>query len=655
MSVYDDYRGIILYYTVFWNGFWMYVRGVSIIRVAQHIITIDAFLYILRNQLVLFDNALKTEFHLKNDYETIISTIEEILIKIDRQGDIMFINKKLFDMEPAKYITKNVKNFPIFDVNLIDRVFAFKEKNSWTISKNDRQYTFKVSPIMELNNRVDSCLVVCNDITDSTQNKENELRRITAETSLKSKIEFIASISHEIRNPLQAINYTVENLLETNLDFNQKDLISDIKFSNQIASRIISDILDLSKIESGKMKMVFERMNILDTFESALDYNYFEAKKKNLILYYDLNPKLPRSIISDQSRVTQIANNLIANAIKYSEKGHVRISLDFRGEMLRISVKDNGIGIKQVDQVKMFKPFEQFNSKSMTHQGWGLGLSICKKLVDLLGGEIGLESKFGLGSTFWFEIPIRDPSIDSIVPNFNPVKKDIIIIHPCDTYGEFLASVIATLKPKSLNTYRALPQVIEEDSIVVVHHLYLKEIQKLDNFIIIGEFKETSDQSLKEPLKVSRLLEKITGVSKRKSNEFTEGNREIILLKDKSILVCEDNIIVHKSLLKLLQTNGVENLHSAYNGLECVNQIKEGKFFDIILMDIQMPLLDGIEATKLIRNLQKDSDKKSVIIICSGNSFHTSTDNLKQEWEVDDILVKPITKKHLFKVIEKFK
>lgn len=652
VTVFSDIRFLFLILTFLTNLICMIWKGYEKIRIFQYHILV--FVYLLFNKYVIGElfKALESEFFLKKDYETIVSSIDEVVMRIDQNRNIKFMNKPLFNQDTAKFVGQNISNFTFIDKSLVEKGFL-KEKNCWNYSINNRNLLFKVNPIDIMDENVTEVLLFCLDVTDSTKSKENELKMIKAETSLKSKIEFIASISHEIRNPLQAISYTVENLIETELDTNQKELVSDIINSNTIATRIISDILDLSKIESGKMKIVCEKFNILENIESLLDINYYEAKKKNLILYTIFDVKLPKEIVSDQSRIKQIINNFITNSIKYSQKGSIclKVRKSEKGGFL-VEVTDSGIGIKKEDQTKIFKPFEQFLDPSTTHKGWGLGLSICNKLVDLLGGEIGFESEFNVGSKFWFEIPIQTPSEELIVSTKSELKKHIIIIHMCMKYSLFIEEIVSNLKPLSIAHQELLNEKIDPETIVIIHHSLLKGHKIENNYLILGEVKDYYDQCIKEPLKTYKFLEKLSGDNEKETKGLKKKNS---FNNNKSIMICEDNKTIHKSLYKLLVTNGVKNIDSSYNGQECVNKIKNGNFYDVILMDIQMPLMDGVEATKVIRGLEKDQKKRSNIIICSGNSFPSTIDNLRKEWEVEDILIKPITKDQLFSVLSKFK
>lgn len=349
----------------FFNSFCMYYIGNHEIFHTLQVL----FLFLLQSRIMvqiceMFYETINEEKTMKTHYETLISSIEETMIKVDHRYELTYISKTFNGIEPKNYINQHIKSFEFLDQNLIKKSMDSMERCSWNWNNNDGFYSFTATPIQE---ETVSILIICLDVTEMNKRKENDLKLIKAETSLKSKIEFIASISHEIRNPLQAAYFSIENLQETSLNILQKEYLNDVKSSNQLASNIIGDILDISKIEAGKMKINYGRMNLLDVCERSIENYYHEARKKGLDLFLTFEPDLPLEIDCDSLRILQIINNFISNAIKYSHKGKIHLHMKKteinENRFLKITIKDEGIGLSKDDLSKIFTPFEQFGKK----------------------------------------------------------------------------------------------------------------------------------------------------------------------------------------------------------------------------------------------------------------------------------------------------
>lgn len=346
-----------------------YLTKLSILRSFQ----VTAFFYLELYIINYLTNNLFESLHeektLRKRYETLISSVEESLIVIGSNLKINFVSKKLMGQDSIFYIGKDIEDFEFLNKDQIKNL-NLQEKSCWKWEDKGRDYLFKATPIKDEG----EILIVCLDQTDSKKNKENELKLIKAETSLKSKIEFIASISHEIRNPLQCASFSIENLAETDLDNIQTEYLNDIKQSNELASGIIGDILDMSKIEAGKMKICFQNINIVELCERSLDYNFYQAEKKKINLFFTFDPKVPKEFECDPIRLLQILNNFISNAIKYSQKGNIFLNIEItREKFIKFSVKDEGIGISKEVIMNIFTPFEQFDHQSLNHEsrkGW---------------------------------------------------------------------------------------------------------------------------------------------------------------------------------------------------------------------------------------------------------------------------------------------
>lgn len=641
-----------IYTEIMTNAFGMHYIGkhqvFTTVQVASVLFMIYEFLRFLAFHFYM---TLEHEQHLNNQLQTLISSIEETLFQIDSDLKISYVSKEFQGIKPENYLNRSIKEFEFIHKDLNVEPSDLK-KITWNWNSSDRYYSFKASPLIE-NEKLASILLVCLDVTDLMIRKENEIKLLKAETSLKSKIEFIASISHEIRNPLQAALYSIDNLNETTLDSSQKDIIQDIKSSNQLASNIIGDILDISKIEAGKMKVNFEKMNLLQVCERCIENNYPESKKKRLELFLTFSPSLPIEFECDQLRIIQILNNFITNAIKYSHKGSIILDLkmieNLETKYLQFSVKDEGIGMNKQDLERIFTPFEQFGKKSIS-KGWGLGLSICKTLIEMLNGKIFVESEIDQGSTFSIQVPIINPSSQKIVEKLDVNIEKIFISHPNKHVQDFLVNI-----SKNLGIENIFTQVnsCDNDFSIIHHTLMNKNFENnlpKQSIVIIGEDNSTKEfQTIKEPLKIKDFLQIF------KPNSITKEEKTKTHSKsNKKILVCEDNKTIHKSLIKILNNQGYCNITSAYNGLEALGLIKQGHEYDLILMDVQMPEMDGITSTSHIRKFHQENNiRDPLIFICSGNTFPSGMECLYKEYKINEIMMKPISKDVLIETMSK--
>ena len=516
------------------------------------------------------------------------------------------------------------------------------------------------------------------------RNVELDITRSKAIGANKAKSEFLANMSHEIRTPLSGIIGFTELLQDTSLSNQQKDYSSTIQKSAKHLLDIINDVLDLSKIESGKTDIIESEFKLIDIVEDIITLSSNSAIEKNIELLYRIDADIPQIIHSDPFRIHQILTNLIGNAIKFTDAGYVYLQITL-GEIqdtdhsIKFTVSDTGIGMSIDDKNNLFKAFSQADT-SITRRfgGTGLGLIISRKLVMLMKGEIGFDSTKGEGSTFWFSIPVT--------PLEEPNKT-------LELKGKKVAffsnNFIARQSYKTLfkNWHCQLTEYTYED------FRNISAIEKKNNIIVIflgrKDISNKKSQAIPDSLKFtipSLLIASIHSHSelKKLQHDFFKGtdfnsalftSSRTELLKQKIITLCDqtnthDNIketpsitnkidwseikimVVDDNDVNLRLTETLLRKHDAQvttasSGEQAINYAND-KLFDVIFMDLHMPDLDGYETTKKIR--EQTISKNSVIIALTANAMPHEK-QMVEESSMNGILIKPISEFILQKII----
>jgi two-component system, sensor histidine kinase and response regulator len=541
-----------------------------------------------------------------------------------------------------------------------------------------------------------SCLRSTKEMEETAAKQADlEMLSIQAEAASKAKSEFLANMSHEIRTPMNGIIGMTEVLMDTTLSPGQTECLNMVKSSADNLMQVINDILDFSKIEAGKLELDPISFSLRDTLNETLKPLALLADQKKLELACEVRPDVPENIVGDPTRLRQIVLNLVGNALKFTEEGEilVRAEIESRGEnsvLIHFSVRDTGIGIPKQKQESIFESFTQVDG-SMTRQygGTGLGLTIASRLTQMMGGRISVESEIGRGSTFHFTAHFelsQEIQSDAAAMSISDWEgMSVLVVDDNATNRRVLQEILSNwgMKPTLVESaqmamvaLRVLQQASSAFPLVLIdaHMPNTDGFELAEQIIAMKEYRSVSlvmltsagrigdaqrcralgiAAYLTKPVSQSQLMTAIlaalNGTQKVQTVKSSAAPRGTSAASPKRILLAEDNLVNRNLAVLLLEKRG-HQVTVAVDGRQAVS-LFEKQSFDLILMDVQMPDMDGYEATAAIRAREKLIGPRIRIIAMTAHAMKGDRERCLAEG-MDAYLSKPIRANDLFALVE---
>ena len=496
----------------------------------------------------------------------------------------------------------------------------------------------------------------------------------------ETKSTFLANMSHEIRTPINAVIGMNEIILRENTDPTINDYALDIASASRSLTAIINDVLDFSKIESGKLEIVENEFNIASLINDIVNMSMSRLGEKDLEIIVNADPNVPAGIIGDEMRIRQIVINMMTNGIKYTREGHVTLTVTCTkqsyGINLDISVRDTGIGITEENLEKLFQSFSQVDTKrNRSIEGTGLGLAITKRLVTQMGGFINVRSRYGLGSEFSVSIPLRVSDPQPFISLKEPEKIHAAMLFSLDhlsmrTASECISIMIQTAEMLSIDSKLCTDiNMLRGYADEGLTHIFTDRKNYLENKEYFNSIAHRTvvtvvqgrSNSVKLPENVRCIYKPFYSVSAAAviNNDHTEGMfndrrkaTRAFTAPDARILIVDDNTVNLKVAAGLMKPYRM-GITTADSGRKALDIIRERHDFNIIFMDHMMPEMDGVECTAQIRKLPGDYFHTVPIVALTANTVNNSRQMFLSSG-FDDFLAKPIDLSMLDRLLRKY-
>ena len=529
--------------------------------------------------------------------------------------------------------------------------------------------------------------------------KELETAKRRAEDAAETKSAFLANMSHEIRTPLNAILGMTSLALQTRLSAEQQDYLTTVKSSSESLLAIVNDILDFSKIEARRLELEHAELDLRETVGDAAKALAIRAAEKGIELACDISPDVPEWLLGDAGRLRQVLLNVLGNAVKFTTDGEVvlRVNVEQADQLrtrLHFSVSDTGIGIPAEKQQQIFHAFTQADSSTTRrYGGTGLGLAIALRLVELMDGRMWVESEVGRGSTFHFTAAFARPKAPAIESDARQPKAldglRILVVDDNETHRRILEAMLGSwhMEPHVVSDARSAMARLREAPPAEQFHVVIADSQmpSVDGFALARRIKRDQrlrgirvvlltsagqpgdaercrrigvDASLTKPVKHSDLLDTLAmlvGATTRRARARS-ASRPLTQRLDRPlrILVAEDNPVNRKLVTTLLQKRG-HTVKAVENGREAVESIRHAKSpgFDIVVMDLQMPEMGGLEATQTIRATERPDARPLPIVALTAHAMQGDRERCLAAG-MSGYLSKPIDVDELIATVEEF-
>ena len=641
-------------------------------------------------------------------HRTIIDNIEDGYYESDHSGRFSVFNdsfraitgyteEQLYQLDYRRLLTPAETEKVLGAFDKVSRTGKAIKDLGFVIVRKDgarRWVETSVSPISGADGKPDGYRGILRDVTRRRQAEALQQEKMAAEAASRSKSEFLANMSHEIRTPLNAIIGLVELLLESPLSREQQEDLKVVQSAAYALLSVINDILDFSKIEAGKLELERSPFNLRDFLGEALKILAVKAHEKKLELAYRVAPDVPDRLIGDHHRFRQVLLNLIGNALKFTESGEIIVfaqckSLDADRLMLHVAVRDTGVGIATGKQALIFEAFQQADgSTTRKYGGTGLGLAVSAQLVNLMGGQIGVKSVLGKGSIFHFTIgfDVVAKAADSpeIPEEINLRGLRILVVDDNATNLKILCEMLsswkmiptpaasaaagASLLGKSdkqgigFNLALIDSDLSESDPLTLVRWIqeHAGDTTRMVIMLTTTTAKETArftelgvGSLVTKPVRPSDLLDAIISAlslvhSPAEKRMGANGSNRDRALPSLNILVAEDTPFNQKYIRRLL-----DNWHCRAtivdNGRLAIDALST-QDFDLVLMDVQMPQMDGLTATARIRDQEKKTNRHVPIIAMTAHAMKGDRERCI-EAGMDDYVSKPISASTLLEAI----